>query len=109
MSIEWQRGQTYNVVIYKQVSNEDIPFPCLIFKKFVCIDNNGYGCASEGAWNVQASPKKHPKTEVWVNPMNYLSNGFHMKLIEKEDDVDFYIKMLEAATFDGNKVQFRDP
>ena len=68
----------------------------------------------EGAWNVQATPKKLPDEQVYVNLMDYfdsetMSNGFCMKLIEREDDVNFAIRMLEDATFDGKKVQFSDP
>jgi hypothetical protein len=110
----WKRGQTYNIVIFRKMSEQDLtPIPYFIFKGFVCIDLCGMGCASEGAWNLLATPKKHPRQEVWCSPKEILDqmnrgnpNEFHMKDVN-DDDVDFLINVLEDATILGGEKRQR--
>ena len=102
MSIQWKRGQTYHIVIFRKLSEEELPCPYCIFKEFVCIDVGGMGCAAQCAWNLLASPKKHPKQEPWCNPKEIFDqmngakpNEFEMRDVKNVDDVDFLIKVLE--------------
>lgn len=111
--MELQPGQTYNLLIYKDEGGEQGKItPFFVFKEFVCISNNGLGCASKGAWHINNHPAKDIKDEPWVNPLELLKEApdeFHIKDIRDNDDVDFLVKMIESCSDAIHKARTRSP
>lgn len=81
------------------IKGEQIPFPVYIALGFVCIDVSGYGCASKGAWNAQATPYKHKNAEPWINPFAFFGSGADgLRMVDaSHDDAVFCVKMLEQC------------